>query len=231
MSVSSISTPGQTTVRLIKPFYTPAHFSAFQASQSLENSGILSSFLSSHIRNTDSSFKPGIDSQNINGVDEYQGQWKGNKRHGKGVCYFHNGDVYMGDWLDDLYDGEGHYIFANGERYSGHLRGGMKNGKGKFVYSNGYVYIGDWVDDVKQGQGTFEFFGLGDLYVGDFANNFREGKGRYVFHSDDVYEGNFKRNQRSGPGTLSYREGSKVAGTWAEGVLWAAGKQARSGVL
>jgi hypothetical protein len=42
-------------------------------------------------------------------------------RHGKGICFYQNKDIYLGDWENDLLSGFGIYIFANGENYVGEL--------------------------------------------------------------------------------------------------------------
>ena len=45
------------------------------------------------------------------------GEFKDNKKHGKGKMDFANGDKYTGDWVDDVRMGNGVYIFATGDRY------------------------------------------------------------------------------------------------------------------
>jgi hypothetical protein len=37
----------------------------------------------------------------------YEGDWKNDKRHGKGSLSYNNGDRYEGEWKDNLRDGEG----------------------------------------------------------------------------------------------------------------------------
>ena len=39
--------------------------------------------------------------------DEYTGDWKNNKRHGKGVFISMIGDKYEGDWSNDMKHGIG----------------------------------------------------------------------------------------------------------------------------
>lgn len=81
--------------------------------------------------------------------DEYEGAYKDDRRHGKGVLRYASdesevdlkvnnarrcgkGDVYDGDWQD-----------------------GMKCGTGICRYANGDVYIGDWEDDKIDGMVFF----------------------------------------------------------------------------
>lgn len=40
-------------------------------------------------------------------------------KHGKGIYFYANEDVYLGDWEYDVFHGFGVYIFSTGERYEG----------------------------------------------------------------------------------------------------------------
>ena len=40
--------------------------------------------------------------------NRYDGMWFQDYQHGKGIMYYHNGDVYEGDWVNDKREGEGH---------------------------------------------------------------------------------------------------------------------------
>ena len=75
-------------------------------------------------------------------------------RHGKGVCYYNNGDVYEGEWKNDL-----------------------REGKGKMYYSNGNVYEGEWKNDRREGNGIL-YFCNGGVYTGEFKNNIISGYGK-----------------------------------------------------
>ena len=63
---------------------------------------------------------------------KYKGEFLKGKRHGTGIYYYTNGDIYGGSWKDDVFEGYGFYIFASGERYEGELKHGKKHGKGKY---------------------------------------------------------------------------------------------------
>jgi hypothetical protein len=72
------------------------------------------------------------------------GSYKQEMRHGQGIYYFFNTEIFIGDWKNDLFDGKGSYIFATGERYTGMLKDGKKEGEGVYIYSNGNKYEGQW---------------------------------------------------------------------------------------
>ncbi len=49
--------------------------------------------------------------------NRYEGEWKGQKKHGKGTYYYVNGDKYIGDWVDDHETGQGVFTWPDGDRY------------------------------------------------------------------------------------------------------------------
>jgi len=54
----------------------------------------------------------------LNG-DQYDGDWSGSDRHGKGTFTWANGNQYVGEWLKDNLHGKGAFRYANGEKYDG----------------------------------------------------------------------------------------------------------------
>ena len=80
----------------------------------------------------------------------YEGEFKENKRHGKGIYKYNNWDVYDGEWVK-----------------------GKREGKGKMTYMFDYfknqvdVYFGDWKNDLRQGKGILKFH-MGKVYDGEF---------------------------------------------------------------
>lgn len=49
--------------------------------------------------------------------EQYDGEWKDNKRNGKGKCAWASGSWYDGEWKDDKCDGHGIYFFVNQGTY------------------------------------------------------------------------------------------------------------------
>jgi hypothetical protein len=44
----------------------------------------------------------------------YEGQYKDNKKNGRGCFTFSTGDVYEGQWKDNMMHGQGRSTFADG---------------------------------------------------------------------------------------------------------------------
>ncbi|OMJ71859.1 hypothetical protein SteCoe_29831 [Stentor coeruleus] len=83
----------------------------------------------------------------------YQGEWRNNKKHGKGVYKWADGRVYSGNWKKDLYDGYGKMIWPDGSKYKGEWRKGKQHGNGRYTYMTNNKLItqtGIWVDGVIQ---------------------------------------------------------------------------------
>ena len=52
-------------------------------------------------------------------IGEYEGEFKDDKKHGKGIFTFLDGQKYVGEFKDDKKHGKGVLIFPNGDKYSG----------------------------------------------------------------------------------------------------------------
>ena len=53
--------------------------------------------------------------------------------------------MYDGDWKDDKMHGRGVYRCANGEVYEGDLKDGMRHGRGEHRYADGSIrHDGQW---------------------------------------------------------------------------------------
>lgn len=75
----------------------------------------------------------------------YFGECEKKKRHGRGIQFNNNGDVFEGYWNN------GHIIkgkikWANGNEYEGQIKNDRENGKGVKRYKNGEVYKGIFKD-------------------------------------------------------------------------------------
>ena len=143
--------------------------------------------------------------------DKYFGQFKDDKRHGKGTLTRANGEQYVGNWKQDDIDGRGTYTFVDGGSYTGEFKDGMFNGQGTVTMSDGNVYQGGFKGNKYHGRGTFTMSN-GSVYQGEFNEGKAHGQGTYTGSDGDVYQGWFKANKYHGQGTYTRSDGSVYEG-------------------
>eukprot|EP01043_Picozoa_sp_COSAG02_P026052 COSAG02_NODE_1489_length_12365_cov_22.798793_5_plen_1063_part_00 len=142
--------------------------------------------------------------------------------HGKGVYTYHNGDVYDGEWREDKPHGKGVVTYApaddgSTEKYVGDWVEGKMHGLGRYEYADGGIYEGEWVDGQMHGRGSLAM-PAGDRYEGEWVQDAKEGYGMHVYaDNSSKYEGNWKGDKQHGKGTLITGDGSSYHGIWAEG--------------
>ena len=68
------------------------------------------------------------------GGNEYNGDWKKDKKEGKGAFIYKSGSKYEGSFKNNVKDGNGVFYYKNGDKYQGEFKNGAKAGKGvKFL--------------------------------------------------------------------------------------------------
>ena len=137
-----------------------------------ENDELIRNFENDKIKEASGHNLSNIKSLNYENGSKFKGEFRNNKRHGKGIYYYTNGDIYAGDWKNDEFFGNGFYIFASGERYRGEFKNGKKHGKGNYFYQNGCIYKGMWALDKKNGDGCYTYPNNGKRQF--FSLNFRK---------------------------------------------------------
>ena len=176
----------------------------------------------------------------------YKGEFRDNKKQGKGTYIWANGNRYEGDFVDDEPSGRGKFVFASGDQYEGEYAGGAFNGKGVFVskngdktdatfvngqahgravylFANGDKYEGEMAVGKMSGKGIFTAKG-GDRWEAIFADDRAHGKGVYYFSNGDRYEGEFTGGAMTGKGTYFYSTGYKSEGSYINAQLNGEGK-------
>ena len=89
----------------------------------------------------------------------YAGEFRGGKKHGRGVKTWSWGDRYEGEFADDAKHGAGTYTWGErsafaGDRYEGGFANDKRNGYGVYLWASGDRYAGPWKDDAVAGRAT-----------------------------------------------------------------------------
>jgi len=120
--------------------------------------------------------KNGFGKENMEG-DSYEGEFKGDKRDGKGVVYFKkNGNKFDGDFKEGKLTGKGIFIWKNGDKYEGHINNGVYEGYGRYNWTDGNWYEGNYEKGIRKGFGIFHWKD-GRIYKGEFDNDVMHGNG------------------------------------------------------
>ncbi|KFO31772.1 MORN repeat-containing protein 1 [Fukomys damarensis] len=143
-----------------------------------------------------------------NSFFQYEGEWKGGKKHGRGKLLFKDGSYYEGDFVDGEITGQGCQHWAcSGNTYSGQFVLGEPQGHGIITYRAGGRYEGELCCGLREGQGIL-VDPDGQVYQGSFHDNKRHGWGQMLFKNGDKYEGDWIRDGRQGHGVLRCADGS-----------------------
>ncbi|XP_065831521.1 MORN repeat-containing protein 3-like [Oscarella lobularis] len=158
--------------------------------------------------------------------DEYSGDWKNNKKSGKGTQRRKDGTVYDGDWKDDKRHGFGTLAMRlKSEKFDQYRKlyaGGWKNDKrhgyGTNYYREDQYYEGEWYEDKRSGWGRM-YYSDGSIYEGEWFNDKRNGQGMHRLSNDNRYEGSWKDDKKHGSGKFFYLDKGQVyQGTWIDDV-------------
>jgi hypothetical protein len=84
----------------------------------------------------------------------YIGEFRNNRRDGKGVWIYPNGARYTGDFKDGKPSGAGTYAYPNGSKYVGGFRDGKFNGRGVLYAADGAVMSSGLFADDKFVEGA-----------------------------------------------------------------------------
>lgn len=177
----------------------------------------------------------------------YEGQFKNNFRHGRGVYKWNNGESYEGGWVQGKKEGQGTLTFLNGNKYIGAFKNGNREGKGIEYDKNGNVtYDGQWKSDKKttlistqqktssltigcvsgnctNGYGKYRY--NNGIYNGFFKNGKRNGHGHFSWNNGDFYFGNWSNDLRNDYGSYHWKDGSHYVGEWKNNVRTGYGRK------
>ncbi len=154
----------------------------------------------------------------ISSTVRYKGDFRDNKKQGKGTYIWANGDRYEGDFVDDEPSGRGKFVFASGDQYEGEYSKGAFNGKGIFVAKNGDKTDGVFLNNKANGQAVY-VFASGDKYEGEMAAGKMSGKGKFTTKGGDRWEATFVNDQAHGKGVYYFSNGDRYEGEFTNGAM------------
>jgi hypothetical protein len=148
------------------------------------------------------------------GSIEYDGEWRGESRHGRGKFIVAGDMKYIGSWHEDKRQGRGKCEFVDGSRYDGEWLADRFHGQGEWTTPNGHKYIGQFVNGLKHGQGHSAFSDTNEEYRGEYANGLEHGRGKRLYADGSMYNGDWLKGVRSGKGAMVYENGDQYQGEW-----------------
>ena len=172
--------------------------------------------------------------------NEYKGEWKNGKIHGKGVLKEAYGGIYVGEFKNNLANGKGFQIELDGTKSEGIWKNDLMNGPGIITFPNGTYMKGNFVNWVLDGDGEIRYenttyvgqfkegfadgygvlkYDTGGFYEGYFESDLRHGFGKESWPNGDKFEGNWKEDLREGEGTMYWKDGDKYIGNWKDDVF------------
>lgn len=160
--------------------------------------------------------------------DEYEGEFRDNLYHGKGVLISkeHYGLLvqrYEGQFEKGMKSGSGKLLMSSSASYEGgfyqdkfHGKGVLKSGPRQLSGRNGYSYDGEWDSGKIHGYGT-ESYPSGARYEGKFYNGRKHGYGKYsgngLTNGGYTYEGQWVNGIRQGLGLELNRPIERIEST------------------
>jgi hypothetical protein len=104
-------------------------------------------------------------------VRVYKGEWKEDKRHGRGVNYYSTGDIYDGFFEHGLRSAIGKLFLADGSRIEGQFRNDQADGWGTLYCPNGDWFEGYWRDGMREGPGIWYYESRQQCLKGEWHKN------------------------------------------------------------
>jgi len=146
----------------------------------------------------------------------YRGNYRNNKREGKGRHEMPSGDIYEGDWVNDKMEGYGVYKWKSGKQYEGCFKNNYMEGTGTFRWPSGATHVGMYKEDKAEGPGMYRSPD-GTVFRGEYRNDKREGKGIVESSNGNVYESTWIEGVPDKQGIIRYyEEGGVYEGEWGE---------------
>ena len=116
-----------------------------------------------------------------NNGDKFEGEWKKDKKEGKGKIIYEKNrkeEIFKGIFINDKIEGEGIFHFKNKEKFIG-------NFKNKTLMNGQLIKI---------------------IFEGQFNSKLNPIEGRMIYENGDEYKGKLNNNRlREGKGIMKYK--------------------------
>lgn len=137
------------------------------------------------------------------------------QRHGWGVLFYGNGDIYRGEWANDAKTGKGQYLFGNGNQIEGTFKENQLNGVTVVRFKDGAELCAYFTNNqIASEEIEVNFSRLSQpvfKYEGKEPEEDGEGgwkaRGSLLFKNDDVFRGYIVNGIIEGEGRLDYANG------------------------
>lgn len=142
----------------------------------------------------------------------------GGKQDGRGIRYVSlSGDFYIGDWRDDKKMGKGVHVLPDGSYYQGDFENDKFHGDGSILYGNKSFYRGEFRNGLAHGKGVWRDC-TGNSYRGAFEHGKFGGIGKLI-NADNCtsFEGQFIDDLPHGEGEWTHSNGNKRKISWEHG--------------
>ena len=138
----------------------------------------------------------------------YKGDFLNGQRHGKGKDY-RNNSKYEGEFRKDKKCGKGKIVFDSGDKYEGEFSDNKFNGYGHYIWAkNGHEYKGNYLNGKFHGEGIYTW-GKNEYYNGEYVNGIKEGEGEISYADGKKFFVNFTNGKPNGIGLFQDKDGNK----------------------
>ena len=138
----------------------------------------------------------------------YKGDFLNGLRHGVGKDY-RNNSKYEGDFRKDKKCGKGKIVFDSGDTYEGEFNDNKFNGYGHYIwFKNHHEYKGNYLNGKFHGEGFYKW-GKNEYYNGEYVNGVKEGEGEICYADGKKFFVNFTNGKPNGIGMFQDQDGNK----------------------
>jgi hypothetical protein len=127
--------------------------------------------------------------------NEYSGEYKNNKLHGKGIFSYAGKGQYDGEFKDGIQSGKGICTLENGDNFEGEYENGFQ--KSGIAKTSTEIFNGIFDKKGEKFYGTLQNLKDDQIYSGFFYNDKYEGNGKLI-HEGKESTGIFKNGLKNG---------------------------------